>query len=174
MVQFTWSPRKNPYNSVKAPKSYNMRNVTCSTTKSIPQPQRHHQHSPSNKALRLLELQVQHVQELQNDVLEAHPKQAAGRFPVYHAARFSDIQSGKTSSSIIKLLMLMWTSWNMLEPLHESSWHRKTTHQCTSCSCMWLLILRANDIHYKKISPRISLQNVDTCGYHFDLSSSHV
>ena len=86
--------------------------------------------SPSNKARRLLELQVQHVQELQHDVLEAHPKQAARRFPVYHAVRFIDIQSG---SNIIKLLMLMWTSWNMLEPLHEPSWYLKTTHHVSAC-----------------------------------------
>ena len=123
--------------------------------------------SPSNKARRLLELQVQHVQELQHDVLEAHPKQAARRFPVYHAVRFIDIQSG---SNIIKLLILMWTRWNMLEPLHEPSWYLKTTHHVS---------LVATDSQ-ASISQSYTLQkhfsrNITTkCDYQRELSSKQI
>ena len=163
MVKFTWSPRKFHTTQWKHVKTTTWETWPAPLQNLYLNPKGTINISPSDKALRLLELQFQHVQELQHDVLEAHPKQAAGRFPVYHAARFSDIQSGRNI-----------TSWNMLEPLHGSSWHRKSTHQYTSCFCMWLLILRASDIHYKKISPRISLQNVDTCGYQLELSSSHV
>ena len=62
----------------------------------------------------------------------------------------------ETSSSIIKLLMLMWTSWSMLEPLHEPSWkpHIMFLHVATDSPSQWYTL-------QKDLSKNITTK----CGY---------